>query len=105
MTKEDIIKWAREAGFMFCEESYKHRLNCLFYGGYAVDEQLQRFAVLVEDAQAKRMHDEGMVTVGHMRQQIAAEREAVARIAEEWQGPTKDREIHISQAIRAREQE
>jgi hypothetical protein len=75
--KDDIIKWAREAGFMFCEESYKHRPNCLFYGGYAVDEQLQRFAVLVEDAQAKRMHDEGMVTVGHMREQIAAEREAI----------------------------
>jgi hypothetical protein len=36
----------------------------------------------------------------HMAQ--AAEREACARIAEEWQGPTKDREIHIAQAIRAR---
>jgi hypothetical protein len=47
--KEDIIKWAREAGFMFCEESYKHQPNCLFYGGYAVDEQLERFAALVAD--------------------------------------------------------
>ena len=34
-----------------------------------------------------------------------SEREACARIAEEWQGPTKDREIHIAQAIRARGQE
>jgi hypothetical protein len=102
MTREDIIAMAREAGFMFCEESYKHQTNCLFYGGYAVDEQLERFAAFVEDAQARRMHDEGMVTVGYMRQQIAAEREACARIAEEWQGPTKDREIHIAQAIRAR---
>ncbi len=34
----------------------------------------------------------------------ADEREACARIAEEWQGPTKDREIHIAQAIRARGQ-
>jgi hypothetical protein len=33
---------------------------------------------------------------------VKAEREACARIAEEWQGPTKDREIHIAQAIRAR---
>jgi hypothetical protein len=47
MSKDDIIKLAREAGFMFCEESYKHRPNCLFYGGYAVDEQLERFAALV----------------------------------------------------------
>jgi hypothetical protein len=45
--KEDIIKWAREAGFTFCEESYKYQPNCLFYGGYAVDEQLERFAALV----------------------------------------------------------
>ncbi len=67
-------------------------------------EEIERFAALVEDAQAKRMHDEGFVTVGHMRKKIAAEREACARIAEEWQGPTKDREIHIAQAIRARGQ-
>ncbi len=33
---------------------------------------------------------------------ISAEREACARIAEEWQGPTKDRELHIAAAIRAR---
>jgi hypothetical protein len=78
MTREDIIAMAREAGFMFCEESYKHQTNCLFYGGYAVDEQLERFAAFVEDAQARRMHDEGMVTVGYMRQQIAAERNKVA---------------------------
>jgi hypothetical protein len=35
----------------------------------------------------------------------AAEREACARIAEEWLGPTKDRELHIAAAIRARGQE
>ena len=34
-----------------------------------------------------------------------AEREACARIAEEWLGPTKDRELHIAAAIRARGQE
>jgi hypothetical protein len=51
--KDDIIKWSREAGFMFCEESYKHRPNCLFYGGYAVDEQLERFAALVRADERK----------------------------------------------------
>jgi len=32
------------------------------------------------------------------------EREACAQIAEEWLGPTKDRELHIAVAIRARGQ-
>ncbi len=32
------------------------------------------------DAEAKRIHNEGMVTVGHMREQIAAEREACANL-------------------------
>lgn len=38
----------------------------------------KRFAELVEDAQAKRMFEEGIVTVGYMRHQIAAERNKVA---------------------------
>ena len=104
MTREDLVKWAREAGFMFCEESYKHRHNCLFYGGYAVDEQLQRFAVLVEDAQAKRMHDEGMVTVGHMRQQITAEREANALLCEQL-GAEGYGSLAIAAAIRLKGKE
>jgi hypothetical protein len=33
-----------------------------------------------------------------------AEREACAQLCEEWLGPTKDREIHIAAAIRARGQ-
>jgi hypothetical protein len=66
MTREDLVKWAREAGFMFCEESYKHQHNCLFYGGYAVDEQLERFAALVR----------------------ADEREACAKVCETKLGPT-----------------
>jgi len=45
-------------------------------------EELERFAALV----------------------AAAEREACAQIAEEWLGPTRDRELHIAAAIRARSQ-
>lgn len=33
---------------------------------------------------------------------LAHEIEACAKIAEEWLGPTKDRELHIAAAIRAR---
>jgi hypothetical protein len=36
------------------------------------------FAELVADAEAKRIYDEGMVTVGHMREQVAKERKAIA---------------------------
>ncbi len=63
MTREEITRLAREAGFV----------------GFDGDNgSLRRFAALVADAEAKRMHDEGMVTVGHMREQIAAERNKVA---------------------------
>jgi hypothetical protein len=64
MTKDDIIRMAREAGLGFLFEDH-----LLVYG------ELERFAALVADAEAKRMHAEGMVTVGHMRQQIAAQRQ------------------------------
>jgi hypothetical protein len=32
----------------------------------------------------------------------AHEREECAKLAEQWLGPTKDRELHIAEAIRAR---
>ena len=35
---------------------------------------------------------------------VAEEREACAQLCEEWLGPTKDREMHIANAIRARGQ-
>lgn len=66
MTREDIIRMAREAGV------YTAHTELTLMAG------LERFAALVADAEAKRMHAEGMVTVGHMRQQIAAERNKVA---------------------------
>jgi hypothetical protein len=78
--KEDIIKWAREAGFTFCEKSYKYQPNCLFYGGYAVDEQLKRFAALV----------------------AAAEREACAKVCDELQDYPTVEARHCAEEIRAR---
>jgi len=68
MTRDDIIRMAREAGLS----------NDFGHFGYPYLPELERFAALFADAEAKRMHDEGMVTVGHMRQQIAAERNKVA---------------------------
>jgi hypothetical protein len=70
MTRDDIIAMAQEAGFK------RHHNPDLYDCMVASDEAIERFAAIVEDAQSKRMFEEGMVTVGHMRQQIAAEREA-----------------------------
>jgi hypothetical protein len=47
-----------------------------------VEEELEAFAKLVADAEAKRMQDEGMVTIGHMREQVAKEREVCAKMVD-----------------------
>jgi hypothetical protein len=92
MNRDDIIRMAHEAQF----EGFGN-------GDWVcTTEEIERFAALVEDAQAKRMHDEGMVTVGHMRQQIAAEREACAKVFEGKVGQADLRDI--ATAIRARGQ-
>ncbi len=98
--KDDIIKMAREAGILPDEDGSHYWISH--------ESELQCFANIVEDAQAKRMHAEGMVTVGHMRQQIAAEREAcakecehtAARMSNEWKWIAN----HCAAAIRARGQ-
>jgi hypothetical protein len=69
MEREQVIRMAREAGLS----------NDFGHFGYPYLPELERFAALVADAEAKRMHAEGMVTVGYMRQQIAAERNKVAQ--------------------------
>lgn len=75
MNREDIIKMAREAGAK----------------DYGTGEK---------GVTALMLREEAIERFFHMAQ--AAEREECARIAEEWLGPTKDRELHIAQAIRAR---
>ncbi len=91
MTREDIIRMAREAGVIATKI-----------------DGLERFATLVEDAEAKRIHNEGMVTVGHMREQVLAEREACAAVCEAYtDNSDSDHESHgytCAAAIRARSQ-
>ncbi len=86
MTRDDITRIAREAGFV---------------GFDGNNGSLRRFAALVEDAQSKRMFDEGFVTVGHMRERIAAEREACAKLCDDWPNG-RDDVYSIGVAIRAR---
>jgi hypothetical protein len=70
MTKNEVLKLSKEAGIDYWwdeDGAWSSFVDCL-----------RRFSDLVADAEAKRIHDEGMVTVGHMREQVAAEREACA---------------------------
>jgi hypothetical protein len=49
----------------------------------ARNERLEREILAAAEAEAARIYAEGMVTVGHMRQKIAAEREACAKICDD----------------------
>lgn len=51
MTRDDIIKLAREAGFVVDEISQQYQPNCIFHTHYMVDELLERFANLVAAAE------------------------------------------------------
>jgi hypothetical protein len=66
MKKELIFKLAKDAGLFTHKE---------------VQPEIEAFAKLVSDAEAKRMQDEGMVTIGHMREQVAKKRERVIAAA------------------------
>jgi hypothetical protein len=72
----------------------------------ARNERLEREILSAADAEAARIYAEGMVTIGYMRQKIAAEREACVRICEtEWS--TTQEHIHglaLADMIRARGQ-
>lgn len=77
MTKDDVLRMAREAGFVVDEKAQQHQPNCIFHTYHMVDELLERFANLV----------------------AAAEREAILQMsAENWYKTQKD----YDSAIRAR---
>ncbi len=62
MNREDIIRMAREAGFVVDEKAKQHQPNCIFHTHHMVDELLERFAALV----------------------AAHEREACAKVCDGW---------------------
>ena len=51
MTRDDIIRMAREAGFVVDEKSQQHQPNCIFHTWHMIDEVLARFAALVATAE------------------------------------------------------
>ena len=60
-----IIEMAREAGVIHPEN---------------VSKTLEAFANLIADNEAKRIFEEGMVTVGALREAVRAEREAIIQM-------------------------
>lgn len=70
MNRDDIIGMAQEAGLHLATD-----VNWMPIIGL---EYAEKFATLIADAEARRIHDEGMVTIGHMREQIEAERSRIA---------------------------
>jgi hypothetical protein len=122
------IEMAREAGFAIDVSTDPNSPPSWWGAGH--DDKFKAFAAIAADAEAKRIHDEGMVTVGHMREQIeeatrrasaswtlmcekmvTAEREACAAVGEEqstrWALPMerasyKDMLEQCAAAIRAR---
>ena len=51
MTKDDIIKLAREAGFLIDTHAQKYQPNCILSTHGLIDENLQRFANLAAAAE------------------------------------------------------
>jgi hypothetical protein len=49
MTKDEIIKLAREAGFLIDTHAQKYQPNCILSTYGLIDENLQRFADLVAE--------------------------------------------------------
>jgi hypothetical protein len=47
LSRDEIIKMAREAGFIVDEKSQAHQPNCIFHTHHMVDELLSRFARIV----------------------------------------------------------
>ena len=55
MTRDDIIRMAREAGFVVDEISQQHQPNCIFHTWHLIDEGLERFAALVAAAEREKV--------------------------------------------------
>ena len=103
MTREDIIRMAREAGFVSAEfwpENFQGLFGCA-----------ERFAALVATAERKAMMQlftdpenqptqHGTVTVEYMQREIAAEREAMLDLVDSYAKNNTD----LRDAIRARGQ-
>ena len=100
MTRDDIIKMAREAGFYGSEILGEHDYDVV---GLVAD--LKRFAALVAAAKEKEVLDRLAPVISNaVSKAIIAEREACAKVCEESHWSLDDRNEYAA-AIRARGQE
>ena len=96
MTRDDIIRMAREAGF------YSNHPRTPGTGNM-IERRLERFAALVAAHERNRKWTQAHWTE-YERSIAAAEREACAKVCEELQGSENDEEAwkYAAAAIRAR---
>ena len=106
MTKDDIIRMAREAGFVVDELSQQQQPNCIFHTWHLIDEGLVRFAALVAAAKAAE-HQQTLALQQRSYEreieiEVEAEREACAKVCEA-EGQRIDASwVSCAAAIRAR---
>lgn len=86
MTRDDIIRMAREAGFVVDEVAQQYQPNCICHTHYMVDELLERFAALIITAKVAEYQDLLKIQQRRYERQIQIEveneREACAKLAE-----------------------
>lgn len=90
MTRDEIMRMAREAGFVVDEKAQQYQPNCIFHTHHMVDELLARFAALVAAAE---------------REACAKECEALRPSKPEYDQRFYDGCTFSAYAIRARGQE
>lgn len=89
MTREDIIRTAREAGFVVDEVAQQYQPNCIWHTHYMVDELLARFAALIITAKVAEYQDrlewQQRSYEREIQIEVEAEREACAKVCERYE--------------------
>lgn len=101
MTREDIIRMAREAGMEVHERKSEIRIGSALFTASDCTEQVERFAALVRQDEQIRQMKNAEELAELVRQD---EREACAKICDGWSKREDDVGGYIGRAIRARGQ-
>ena len=91
MTRDDIIRMAREAGLY---------TKCEVHSAVPFDQLLERFAALIQEAALEKNN---LTWVANCQHLVKAEREACAQVCEAWGAWIGDGNL-VANAIRARGQ-
>jgi hypothetical protein len=102
MSREEIIRMAREAGFVVDEKAQQHQPNCIFHTWHMIDEGLARFAKLVYEATFRDANIAASRTI--IDAAVLHEREACAKVAEAYEPRCDTCPSGVANAIRARGQ-